>query len=118
MQLKFAHDSDCFFFSQLLMRHIENYVRKHPDADNAIFDLRDIYDVFREDFASTTTNLEGILNIADAYRVETLNGDERLIQSYKIDVKNNSLLIDFNADALQSLRSGRPLIEPDSSLQE
>ncbi|WP_289846242.1 hypothetical protein [Acinetobacter haemolyticus] len=40
MQLKFAHDSDYFFFSQLLMRHIENYVRKHPDADNAIFDLR------------------------------------------------------------------------------
>ncbi|MBY3626408.1 hypothetical protein HGO21_43965 [Acinetobacter sp. CUI P1] len=36
----------------------------------------------------------------------------------KIDVKNNSLLIDFNADALQRLKSGYPLIEPDASVQE
>ena len=52
MHLEYTHDSDYFFFSQLLMRHIESYVRKHPDADNAIFDLRDIYEVFREDFAA------------------------------------------------------------------
>ncbi len=49
MHLEYTHDSDYFFFSQLLMRHIESYIRKHPDADNAIFDLRDIYEVFREE---------------------------------------------------------------------
>ncbi|MDF2417026.1 hypothetical protein GWP85_05780 [Acinetobacter beijerinckii] len=118
MHLEYTHDSDYFFFSQLLMRHIESYIRKHPDADNAIFDLRDIYEVFREDFAATTTNLESILNIADSYKVETLNGDQALIKSYKIDVKNNSLLLDFNSDALTNLRSGHPLIEPDSSIHE
>ena len=118
MHLEYTHDSDYFFFSQLLMRHIESYVRKHPDADNAIFDLRDIYEVFREDFAATTTNLESILNIADSYKVETLNGDQALIKSYKIDTKNNSLLIDFNTDALNGLRSGQPLIEPDPSVHE
>ncbi len=66
MHLEYTHDPNYFFFSQLLMRHIESYIRKHPDADNAIFDLRDIYEVFREDFAATTTNLESILNIADS----------------------------------------------------
>lgn len=118
MQLEYTHDSDYFFFSQLLMRHIESYIQKHPDADNAIFDLRDIYEVFREDFAATTTNLESILNIADSYKVETLNGDQALIKNYRIDVKNNSLLIDFNAESLNSLKSGQPLIEPDASIQE
>ena len=118
MHLEYTHDSDYFFFSQLLMRHIESYVRKHPDADNAIFDLRDIYEVFREDFAATTTNLESILNIADSYKVETLDGDKPLIKSYKIDITNNALLIDFNADALSNLRAGQPLIEPDPSIHE
>ncbi len=103
MHLEYTHDSDYFFFSQLLMRHIESYIRKHPDA---------------EDFAATTTNLESILNIADSYKVETLNGDQPLIKSYKIDVKNNSLLLDLNIDALNGLRSGHPLIEPDSSIHE
>ena len=39
-------------------------------------------------------------------------------EKYKIDIKNNALLIDFNADALKNLKSGHPLIEPDSSVQE
>ncbi|ENX42604.1 hypothetical protein [Acinetobacter sp. NIPH 2100] len=118
MHLEYTHASDYFFFSQLLMRHIESYVRKHPDADNAIFDLRDIYEVFREDFAATTTNLESILNIADTYKVETLNGDQALIKGYKIDIKNNALLIDFNAEGLTSLRNGKTLITPDATLHE
>ena len=118
MQLEYTHDPDYFFFSQLLMRHIESYIAKHPDANNAIFDLRDIYDVFRADFAATTTNLESILNIADTYKVETLHGDQALIYRYKIDVKNNALLLDFNPDALQNLKSGKPLIEPDPSISE
>ena len=38
MQLEYTHDTDYFFFSQLLMRHIETYIQKHPDADNAYRD--------------------------------------------------------------------------------
>jgi hypothetical protein len=36
-------------------------------------------------------------HLADEYKIETLNGDQPLIQKYQIDAKNNSLLIDFNA---------------------
>ncbi len=82
MNLEYTHKPDYYLFAQLLVRHIESYIHKHPDADNAIFDLRDVYEIFRQDFASTTTNLEGILHIADSYRVETLNGDQPLIPLY------------------------------------
>lgn len=115
MNLNYAHKPNYFLYAQLLIRHIEGYVKKHPDANNAIFDLRDIYEVFRQDLASTTTNLEGILNIADEYLVDTINGDQKIISAYKIDAEQNSLLIDFNSDALQSVREGKPFIEPDAT---
>ncbi|KHN67183.1 hypothetical protein AV645_00375 [Acinetobacter calcoaceticus] len=115
MTLEYTHKPNYYLFAQLLMRHIESYIHKHPDANNAIFDLRDVYEIFRQDFASTTTNLEGILHIADEYKIETINGDQPLIQKYQIDAKNNSLLIDFNSDALTSLRSGKPILEPDAN---
>lgn len=115
MTLEYTHKPNYYLFAQLLMRHIESYIHKHPDANNAIFDLRDVYEIFRQDFASTTTNLEGILHIADEYKIETINGDQPLIQKYQIDAKNNSLLIDFNPDALTSLRSGKPILEPDAN---
>ncbi|CAM4071400.1 hypothetical protein [Acinetobacter pragensis] len=118
MNLEFTHKPDYFLFAQLIIRHIENYVEKHPDADNAIFDLRDIYELFRQDKASATTNLDGIMNIADEYKVETLNGDERLISRYAIDAKNNSLLIDFNTNALAGLKNGKQIIAPDATLHE
>lgn len=114
MTLEYTHKPNYYLFAQLLVRHIESYIHKHPDANNAIFDLRDVYEIFRQDFASTTTNLEGILHIADEYKIETLNGDQPLIQKYQIDA-NNSLLIDFNSDALTSLRSGKPILEPDAT---
>ena len=118
MSLQYTHKPDYFFFAQLLARHLESYVKKHPDAQNAIFDLRDIYELFRQDFASTTTNLDAILNIADQYKVETINGDQIVISRYAIDATNNSLLLDFNPDALVSLRQGKPIIEPDATLHE
>lgn len=116
--MEFSSKPNYFLFAQLLIRHIENYVKKHQDAQNAIFDLRDVYEIFRQDLAATTTNLEGILNIADEYRIDTINGDQKIISSYKIDAEQNSLLIDFNADALQSLKDGKAIIEPDASIQE
>lgn len=115
--MDFTSKPNYFLFAQLLIRHIESYVKKHLDAQNAIFDLRDIYEVFRQDLAATTTNLEGILNIADEYRIDTLNGDQKIISSFKIDAEQNSLLIDFNNDALQALREGKSIIQPDVTIQ-
>lgn len=116
MSLEFTHKPNYFLYAQLIIRHIENYIEKHPDADNAIFDMRDIYELFRQDKASATTNLDGILNIADEYKVETLNGDKKLISSYSIDIENNSLLFDFDKDALESLKNGKSVIAPDATL--
>lgn len=118
MSLDFIHKPDYFLNAQLLMNHIVGYIKKHPDANNAIFDLRDIYELFRQDLASTTTNLEGILNIADEYQVETINGDEKIISGFSIDAENNSLLIDFNQAALQALRDGKNFIPPDATLHQ
>ena len=118
MSMNFAHKPDYFLFAQLLIRHIEGYIKKHPDANNAIFDLRDIYELFRQDLASTTTNLDGILNIADEYTVDTLNGDQKIISQYSINAKENNLLIDFNHDALEALRAGKPVNPPDATLHE
>ena len=116
MDVNFSHKPDYFLFAQLLIRHIEGYIKKHPDANNAIFDLRDIYELFRHDLASTTTNLEGILNIADEYTVDTLNGDQKIISHYHINAQDNNLLIDFNSDALEALRSGKLIVPPDATV--
>ena len=116
--MEFSSKPNYFLFAQLIIRHIENYVKKHPDAQNAIFDLRDIYELFRHDLAATTTNLEGILNIADEYRIDTIKGDQKIISDFKIDAEQNSLLIDFNADALEALKEGKPFIAPDATLLE
>lgn len=115
MTLEFTHKPNYYLYAQLIIRHIEGYIKKHPDANNAIFDLRDIYQIFREDLPSTTTNLDAILNIADEYTVDTLSGDQKIISHYKIDATNNSLLIDFNTDALTSLKEGKRIIEPDAT---
>lgn len=115
MSLEFTHKPNYFLYAQLIIRHIESYIKKHPDANNAIFDLRDIYQVFREDLPSTTTNLDAILNIADEYTVDTLSGDQKIISQYKINATNNSLLIDFNADALSALRQGKKINEPNAN---
>ena len=118
MSLRFTHHPEYFLFAQLIMRHIENYIEKHPDANNAIFDLRDIYELFRQDKASASINLDGILNIADEYTVDTLDGDQKLISRYNIDAKDNKLLCDFNQAALEGLKKGKALIAPDAKIQE
>lgn len=118
MKVDISYKPNYFLYAQLIIRHIENYISKHPDAENAIFDLRDIYELFRQDKASSTTNLDGILNIADEYKVETLNGDKKLISKYAINVADNSLLIDFDPDALQAIKAGKKIIVPDATITE
>ena len=57
MSLEFTHKPNYFYLPSCLFAMLKLYVRKHPDANNAIFDLRDIYELFRQDKASATTNL-------------------------------------------------------------
>ena len=118
MSLEFSHKPDYFLCAQLVIHHIQNHLAKHPSANNATFDLREIYDLFRHDLASATTNLEGIMNIADAYAIETMQGDQTLIQHYSIDGQNNTLFIDFNLGAIESLKQGKTLVPPDATLQQ
>lgn len=118
MSLHFSHKPNYFLFAQLLMRHIESYIHKHQDAGNAVFNLEDIYELFHADFASASINLEGIMNIADEYKLETLTGDQKLIHSYQVDARNNTIMIHFNPEALNSLKEGKSLIEPDATIQE
>ena len=40
------------------------------------------------------------------------------ISGFKIDAEQNSLLIDFNKDALQALKDGNPILAPDATIQE
>ena len=86
MNLNYSHKPNYFLFAQLLVRHIEGYIKKHPDASDAIFDLRDIYEIFRQDLAATTTNLEGILNIAD--EIIILKDGEIVDKSNSSNLKN------------------------------
>lgn len=118
MSLAFTHKPDYFLFAQLIIRHIQTYVQKNPDTNQASFELRDIYELFRQDMASATTNLDGIMNIADEYQVETLDGDQKLIRRYEIDGKENKLLIDFDPAAVTALRNGRPIIPPDATVHQ
>lgn len=118
MTLNYAHKPNYFLYAQLFIRHVEGYIKKNSDRNNATFDLRDIYELFRQDLASTTTNLEGILNIADEYTVETINGDKKIISSYKIDAEQNTLLVDFDSDSVKSIADGKQIIAPDATLQQ
>lgn len=118
MSLAFTHKPNYFLFAQLIIRHIESYVHKHPDTHQIMFDLRDIHELFQEDKASATINLDGILNIADEYKVDTLEGDQKLINHYRIDGKENKLHLELNPLAANSLRSGKDIIPPDATLHE
>ena len=118
MSLDYTHKPNYFMFAQLFIRHLQNYFEKHPDAQNAIFDLRDIYELFRQDLAATTTNLEGILNIADEYQVETLTGDQKLISNYQINSEQSQLQLELNSAAVDALIQGKALISPDATLHQ
>lgn len=118
MSLAFTHKPDYFLFAQLIIHHIHSYLQKHPESNNAVFDLRDIYDLFRHDLASATTNLDGIMNIADEYHIETLDGDQKLIRHYAIDAKEHKLSIDFEPAAVTALGNGAQIIPPDATLHQ
>ncbi|MEB3768207.1 hypothetical protein [Acinetobacter sp. MD2] len=114
MNLEFTHKPNYFLFAQLLIRHVQQYIKQHPTA-NLEISTETLKNLFHNDTASATTNLDGILNIADEYKVETLQGDQKIIQSYIIDSVQHLLKLSLNSDAVVSLNDGKPLIEPNAN---
>lgn len=118
MTVSFTHKPNYFLFAHLLIRDIESYVKSHNINTEISFSRNRLDEIFQHDTASYTINLEGILNIVDEYKVETLSGDQRLVQSYSIDAKQDILHIMFNPEALHALQQGNSLITPDATLSE
>ncbi|MHA3091454.1 hypothetical protein [Acinetobacter brisouii] len=117
MSLDISHKPNYFMFAQLLVRFIESHLPVHPNTQLKIpFDQ--LQHLFQNDLAATSINLEGILNIANEYKVETLSGDQKLIEFYQIDHEQLNLTLDLNAQAISELLQGKPLITPDATLQE
>lgn len=115
MNLEFSHKPNYFFFAQTFIRHLEQGIKKHPENNETSIELASLTEVFRQDFAATTTSLEPILNICDEYTVETLNGDQSLIAHYKVNLSDHTLLIQFNQEARLALLDGKPIHEPDAT---
>ncbi|MCH4248747.1 MAG: hypothetical protein LKF82_13110 [Acinetobacter populi] len=117
MSLNFTHKPNYFFFAQTLVNFLVNKVGKNPGVEFN-FPLADIYDVFHQDFAATTSNLEGILNIADNYHVGSNDPEHLLISSYKIDAEANTISFKLNETAVQALQQGQTIIAPDAHIYE
>lgn len=117
MNLDFSHKPNYFLFAQLLVRFIETQ-SKQQNMSQLNISFEQLEQIFQGDSAATTINLEGILNIADEYKVETLSGDQKLIELYQIDHEQLNLTLDLNAQAISELIQGKALIAPDATLQE
>ena len=118
MSLEFTHKPNYFLYAQLIIRHIEQHVKKHAVLDELTLELRDIYTLFQQDLASASINLDGIMNIADEYKVETLSGDQKIIQAYHIHATEQTLVLQLHQDAVTALTEGKKIIAPDASIQE
>lgn len=113
MNLEYTHKPNYYFFAQLFIRFIESHIRMSPSENDTQFSLIEVIRIFHHDLASTTTNLDAILNICDEYKVETLLGDLKLIHSYFIDTHSNTIHIGYNPVAREALLEGKALIYPD-----
>ncbi|MBJ9985127.1 hypothetical protein IAE19_06670 [Acinetobacter sp. S40] len=112
MNLEYTHKPNYYFFAHRLVSFLENEVKKHPALLRDTFNLNEIYDLFEHDFASTSTNLEGIMNIVDEYVIETAYGSQPLISKYRISAENHILELDFNGNAVTELVAGKSIQYP------
>lgn len=112
MNVEYSHRPNYYFFAHKLVLFLQNYVKQHPNSQSATFNLSEIYDLFGHDRASSTTNLEGILNIVDEYTLETAEGDQPLIQSHRVHINNHILSLTFNSSAIESIVIGKMIVNP------
>ncbi|MEB3766568.1 hypothetical protein [Acinetobacter sp. MD2] len=112
MNMEYTHQPEYFFFAHRLVSFLEEYLRQHPETD-AEFNLQTIqHRVFGHDRASSSINLESILNIADEYQIHTERGMRPLIRQYEIHVENHVLTLHFHPESIQSLVAGASSICP------
>ena len=114
----FAHKPNYFFLSHTLVGFLINKIQEAGVLSELTIDLKDIFSLFHQDLASTTSNLEGIINIADNYHVGTESPEYRLISSYKIHADSNRVTFHFSPKAVQALQQGQALIAPDANNYE
>ena len=112
MDMNFTHKPDYFFFAERFIGFLTQKVQKNPDQTQLEISFDEIQTTFQQDFAATTTNLEGILNIVDQYKVN----QAPLISSHIIHSKSNYLEITLHAQALRELTDGATPIAPDPTL--
>ncbi|ESK53998.1 hypothetical protein [Acinetobacter tjernbergiae] len=115
MNMLYTHKPNYYFFAHKLVLFLESYLKNHPTQEQTSFNLQTIYDLFSHDRASSTTNLEGILNIADEYVLETNEGQQPLIRDYHVHLDNHVLTLQFNAKAVASLKSGQIIVSPQAA---
>ncbi|QER39835.1 hypothetical protein F2A31_08940 [Acinetobacter suaedae] len=112
MNMLYTHKPNYYFFAHKFVLFLQDYLKSHPAEQKTSFNLQTIYDLFSHDRASSTTNLEGILNIADEYVLETDEGQQALIDSYHVHLDRHILTLEFNPKALKSLISGTQIARP------
>lgn len=112
MNMLYTHKPNYYFFAHNFVLFLESYLKAHPLEQQTSFNLHTIYDLFSHDRASSTTNLEGILNIADEYVLETDEGSQPLIRSYHLHLDNHVLTLEFNPKAVESLKAGQIIVSP------
>ncbi|AOA57370.1 hypothetical protein [Acinetobacter larvae] len=115
MNLEYAHEPNYFLFAQVLVRFLEQQIHKNPEQYQASYELKVIRDVFQQDHAASTTNLESILNIADEYTVDTLDGPTKIIESYHVNIEELSLILNYNPKAVAAIHAGQAINEPDAT---
>lgn len=112
MNMEYLHKPNYFFFAHKMVLFLENYIKKHPTEQEAHFNLETIYDLFSHDRASSTVNLEGILNIVDEYLIDTQQGISALINKYTIHHDNHTLTLNFHPYVMQSVVNGANVFFP------
>lgn len=115
MHLNYSHKPNYYFYAQRFMHFIKQKLTQQEDlSPHAIFSLSEIYSVFSQDFAATTVNLEGILNIAQDYYIAE-DPSQTLITAQHINAEQNTLELQLDPTSLKALKLGASLNAPDAA---
>lgn len=115
MNMEYLHKPNYFFFAHKMVLFLEQYIKQHPMEQEANFNLQTIYDLFSHDRASSTINLEGILNIVDEYLINTQQGIVGLVNRYNLHLDNHVLTLNFHPQAMQSVIDGESIFFPNAA---
>ncbi len=112
MNLQYTHKPNYYFFAHTLALMLESHVKQYPQHLQESFNLHTINDWFFQDVASSSINLEGILNIVDEYSVVTSYGKVPLLSEYHLQYDTHELHVKFHPQAVANLLAGGVLDYP------